>query len=133
MLARLLSSKFFKFLVSGGINTLICLLLYWILIKANFNYILASTLMFVFGVVDGYILSAVFIFKHKINLFHLAKYTSVYLSSYVINIIILTGLVELIGLSHFMAQVVTSALVAVLNYFLVKVFVFKKKIVNDSK
>lgn len=89
--------------------------------------------MFVFGVVDGYILSAVFIFKHKINLFHLAKYTSVYLSSYVINIIILTGLVELIGLSHFMAQVVTSALVAVLNYFLVKVFVFKKKIVNDSK
>lgn len=126
MLAKLFSSKFFKFLVSGGLNTLICLFLYWVLIKANFNYILASTLMFVFGVLEGYILSAIFIFKHRINLFHLAKYTSVYLSSYVVNIIILTGLVELIGFSHFMAQVVTSALVAMLNYFLVKVFVFRQ-------
>lgn len=126
MLAKLLSSRLFKFLISGGLNTLICLLLYWVLIKANLNYILASTLMFVFGVVEGYILSAIFIFKHKINLLHLAKYTSVYLSSYGINIIILASLVELIGLSHFMAQAVTSALVAILNYFLVKVFVFRQ-------
>lgn len=120
-----LNSRFFKFLVSGGLNTLICLLLYWVLIKFNVNYILASTLMFIFGVVEGYILSAIFVFKHKINLAHLAKYTLVYLSSYAVNIIVLTGLVELIGFSHFMAQVVTSAVVAVLNFFLVKVFVFK--------
>ena len=68
MLAKLLSSKFFKFLISGGLNTLVCLLLYWVLIKVNVNYILASTLMFIFGVIEGYILSAIFIFKHKINL-----------------------------------------------------------------
>ena len=74
MLAKLLSSKFFKFLISGGLNTLVCLLLYWVLIKVNVNYILASTLMFIFGVIEGYILSAIFIFKHRINLFHLAKY-----------------------------------------------------------
>jgi putative flippase GtrA len=48
------------------------------------------------------------------------------LSSYAVNIIILAALVELMGLSHFMAQVVTSALVAVLNYFLVKIFVFRQ-------
>lgn len=126
MLAKLFSSKFFKFLISGGLNTLVCLLLYWVLIKVNVNYILASTLMFIFGVIEGYILSAIFIFKHKINLLHLVKYISVYLSSYVVNIIILAALVELMGLSHFMAQVVTSALVAVLNYFLVKIFVFRQ-------
>lgn len=133
MLGKLLHSRFFKFLISGGLNTLICLLLYWILIHNQVNYILASTLMFIFGVIEGYILSAVFIFKHKVNFLHLVKYTSVYLSSYVLNIAILAACVELIGLSHFMAQVVTSALVAVLNYFLVKIFVFRQKTVDDFK
>ena len=133
MFTKLLQSRFFKFLISGGLNTLICLLLYWILIHNQVNYILASTIMFIFGVMEGYILSAIFIFKHKINFLHLVKYTSVYLSSYVLNIAILASCVELIGLSHFMGQVFTSALVAVLNYFLVKIFVFRQKTVNDSK
>lgn len=133
MFVKFLQSRFFKFLISGGLNTLICLLLYWILIHNQVNYIFASTLMFIFGVIEGYILSAIFIFKHKINFLHMVKYTSVYISSYILNIAILAIGVELIGLSHFMSQVVTSALVAVLNYFLVKIFVFKQKTANDFK
>lgn len=133
MISKLFQSRFFKFLISGGLNTLICLFLYWVLIHHQVNYILASTVMFIFGVIEGYILSAIFIFKHKINVLHLVKYATVYLSSYVVNIAILAACVELVGMSHFMGQVVTSALVAVLNYFLVKMFVFRQKTVNDLK
>jgi putative flippase GtrA len=117
--------KGLRFLFTGGLNTVICLILFAILINIGLNYLLASTVVFVFGVIEGYLLSAVLVFRHKINFRPLLRYSLVYLVSYVVNITLLYICVDFIKLSDLNGQIVTSLLVAALNYALVKKLVFK--------
>lgn len=117
--------KGLRFLFTGGLNTVICLILFAILINIGLNYLLASTVVFVFGVIEGYLLSAVLVFRHKINFRPLLRYSLVYIASYVVNIMILYSCVEFIPLSKINGQIVAALLVAVLNYALVKKVVFK--------
>jgi putative flippase GtrA len=117
--------KGLRFLFTGGLNTIICLILFAILINVGLNYLLASTMVFIFGVIEGYLLSAVFVFRHKINFRPLLHYSLVYLVSYVVNITLLYICVDFIKLSELNGQIVTSLLVAALNYALVKKLVFK--------
>ena len=121
-LSNVFHYRLVKFLFSGGLNTLICLILFGCLIKIGLNYLLASSVMFVFGVVEGYLLSAVLVFSHKINLRHLLQYSGVYLSSYCCNIGILAGCVEFLHCDKLVAQLISCLSVALLNYFLVKLF-----------
>lgn len=117
--------KGLRFLFTGGLNAFICLILFAILINIRLNYLLASTVVFVFGVIEGYLLSAVLVFRHKINFRPLLRYSLVYLVSYVVNITLLYICVDFIKLSDLNGQIVTSLLVAALNYALVKKLVFK--------
>ena len=117
--------KYLIFLVTGGTNTLLCLALYWFLIREGMHYLLASTIMFAYGVVQGYLFSSFFVFQHSVKFKNLVKYAIVYMSSYVFNIVILYLCVNDLRTSEFMGQVITSFLVATLNYLLVKRIVFK--------
>lgn len=113
-----------RFLVTGGLNTLVCLALFWVLIKIHINYIVASTIMFAFGIVEGYILSAWLVFKTKIQLSHLLKYSLIYILSYSLNIAILFICVEFMGIEKLASQTITSLIVAFVNYYLVKKLIF---------
>lgn len=117
--------KFLIFLVTGGSNTLLCLIAYALLIKGGVPYLVASTLMFVYGVVQGYLLSTFFVFQHSVKFGNLAKYSMVYVFSYIFNIAILYFFVEAMGTSELVGQAMTSLLVATLNYLLVKKIVFQ--------
>ncbi|MBX9598004.1 MAG: GtrA family protein [Burkholderiales bacterium] len=117
--------KGLRFLFTGGLNTIICLILFAILINVGLNYLLASTMVFIFGVIEGYLLSAVLVFRHKIKFRPLLRYSLVYIASYIVNIMILYTCVEFIHLSKVNGQIVTSLLIAALNYALVKKLVFK--------
>lgn len=126
MMRRKNTKPFLTFLMTGGFNTLLCLLVYWLLIQVNVPYLLASTLMFIYGVIQGYLFSAFFVFQQQAKWQNLLKYSMVYVCSYVFNIAILYVCVTDIGVSKFMGQVITSLLVATLNYVLVKKMVFKE-------
>jgi putative flippase GtrA len=117
--------KGLRFLFAGGLNTVICLILFAILINIGLNYLLASTMVFIFGIIEGYLLSAVLVFRHKINFRPLLRYSLVYLVSYVVNITLLYICVDFIKLSELNGQIITSLLIAALNYALVKKLVFK--------
>lgn len=117
--------KGLRFLLTGGINTIICLFLFAILINIGLNYLLASTMVFILGVIEGYLLSAVLVFRHRISFRPLLRYSLVYLVSYAINITLLYICVDFIKLSELKGQIITSLLVAALNYALVKKLVFK--------
>ncbi len=117
--------KGLRFLFTGGLNTVICLSLFAILINFGLNYLLASTIVFIFGVIEGYLLSSLLVFRRKINFRPLLRYSLVYLVSYVVNITLLYVCVNFVKLNELNGQIVTSLLVATLNYALVKKLVFK--------
>lgn len=114
-----------KYLIVGGTNTLISLLLYYILLKLSINYLVANVICFIIGVLLGYTLNTLLVFKHKLIFKALMKYSSVYIFSFSLNIVILFGLVYFLNFNKMLSQIVTTAIVTVVNYLLIKKFVFR--------
>ena len=122
---NLLSSKVITYLIIGGTNTLINLLIFYIFLQFGINYLIANVFCFIIGVLLGYILNTLIVFKNKLHFAALLKYSTVYLSSMVVNIVLLFGLVHYGELNKMLAQIVTTAVVTVVNYLLIKKVVFK--------
>ena len=122
-----ISQKFIKFLFIGGYNTIICLIIFKLLIQFNFNYLLASGLMNIFGIVHGYVLNAKLLYHSTLSFHRLFKYFNVYAIAFVLNLIAMYILVSLLHVAPFISQVLTTAVLTILNYQLVKIFVFAIK------
>ncbi len=122
---NLLSHRIITYLIIGGANTLINLLIFYIFLQLGVNYLIANVFCFIIGVLLGYILNTLIVFKNKLHFAALLKYSTVYLSSMLINIVLLFGLVHYGELNKMLAQIVTTAVVTVVNYLLIKKIVFK--------
>lgn len=118
-------NPFFIYLFTGGLNTLISLLVYSLMLKLGVNYLLSSSVTYVFGIIEGYIFSSVFVFKHKIRLSGLIKYSGVYGISFILNFILIYLTVSFLGMNKIIAQVIVTAILTILNYTLIKVLVFR--------
>lgn len=122
---HLLSHRIVTYLIIGGANTLVNLLIFYIFLQLGINYLIANLLCFIIGVLMGYILNTLIVFKATLHFAALLKYSTVYLSSMVINILLLFGLVHYAELNKMLAQIVTTAVVTVVNYLLIRKVVFK--------
>ena len=86
---NLLSHRIVTYLIIGGANTVINLLIFYAFLKLQVNYLIANVLCFIIGVLLGYILNTLIVFKRKLHFAALLKYSSVYVSSMAINIVLL--------------------------------------------
>ncbi|MEH7179421.1 GtrA family protein [Neobacillus vireti] len=116
--------QFLKFCIVGVTNTTISLVVYYLLLKLGIHYLLASTIAYCAGLLNGYILSSAFVFKQKRNVNQALKFIGVYLSSLLINLLLLYCLVDIFDISEFFAQVVVTFFNVFYNYFLNKIWTF---------
>ena len=116
--------QFIKYVYVGGLNTLVTFLLYIFLIKLHVNYILASSVCYLVGIVGGYVLNSYFVFTSKIKLTGLSKYSLVYITSYFISIFMLFCFVSILGIDVILSQAIAIVIVTLLNFKLVKWLVF---------
>ena len=114
--------SFLVYLFIGWLNTFISLVLYGLMIQFSINYLMATSLVYVFGIVEGYIFSSLWVFKHEICLGGLIKYSGVYAVAFIINLLLMYISVDIIGLHKLLAQIIVMAALPVLNYQLVKIF-----------
>ncbi|WML54782.1 GtrA family protein [Neobacillus sp. PS3-12] len=119
--------QFIKFCLVGATNTGISLLVYALLLKLNVNYLVASTISYLAGLINGYFLSSSFVFKNKMNLNKGLKFFGVYLTSLLLNLAILYILVDLFHLSKLFAQIIVTCFNVFYNYFLNKIWTFKEE------
>lgn len=117
--------QFIKFCIVGITNTTISLVAYYLLLKLGVQYLLASTIAYCAGLLNGYIFSSSFVFKQKRNVKQALKFLGVYLSSLLINLLILYVLVDVFGISEFIAQVMVTIFNVFYNYFLNRFWTFK--------
>ncbi|MBX9867972.1 MAG: GtrA family protein [Burkholderiales bacterium] len=122
---NLLSHRVIIYLIIGGANTLINLLIFYAFLQFGINYLIANVLCFIIGVLLGYILNTLIVFKAQLHFAALLKYSTVYLSSMAINLVLLFLLVHYAELNKMLAQIITTAIVTVVNYVLIKKIVFK--------
>lgn len=125
---RLLKNKFVGFILLGSINTAFSFFVYYVLIKLHLFYVIANLIAYIVGIILGYTLNNLILFKNEIKHFSFFRYILVYILSYSINFMLITALVEWFSFKEISAQFICVIIMTILNYFLVKLFCFIKVI-----
>ena len=116
-----------RFLIAGGITTLVNYLIFAALFFLSFNYIVSSAVGYASGFCLGFILFKRFTFKSQGNWkTEAVKQIIVYSFSLALNLYALYALVHYINLSPLFANVVAIALSTITNFLGMKFFVFTK-------
>ena len=123
-----LVKQFIKFGLVGISNTLIALVIYYILVCFNFNYILAHIIAFIISVLNAYYWNAKYVFKVQKESNKYARLIKVYLS-YGITFLLSTGLlylmVDIMQVSEYIAPLINLCITIPLNFILNKLWAFK--------
>jgi putative flippase GtrA len=117
---NILSLQFSKYIIAGISNALFSTLVYLFCLKILvLHYILSFTISWLFGVLFTYIINFMFIFKPDEKLEfrrRLPKYFMVYLTSYLLNIVLLKFLVHWTHFDPFYLQLLILPLVIAINF-----------------
>lgn len=129
---NLISDKRVSFLLVGGFNTLLGFGIYtfltvWIFNSLKFGYLISLVISYAVGIVAGFYLYRKFVYKVKGNLFpDFIKFTSVYLFSIALNIILLPLLVQFTPLGPLISQALVIVATTLVSYFGHGYFSFKR-------
>jgi len=123
LLARALRLELFRFVIAGGINTLLTLALYWLLL-AWFEYRVAYTISFVAGIVSGFAFNTYAVFRVPWSWMRLLAFPSVHAVNYVVGLAIVWLSVRVFGIDERLAPVVAAVAIIPLNFMMTR-FVIK--------
>lgn len=116
--------QFVGFVMAGGMATLANYGLFLILLRLELNYLLAAALGYLSGIVISFTINRLVVYRSKKPLSpELARYFVAYLAALVAQLSALQVLV-LVGLTPEFGNAVAVAGVVVLNFFVVRRFVF---------
>lgn len=116
------SSSFFRFLLSGGLNTLITYGIYLVLLVI-LPYQLSYTLAYVSGIFISYGLNRAFVFRSHNGLSSVLLFPLVYLVQYCAGILVLWVSVAKLGIDEVIAPVIVIIVTVPLTFVLTR-FVF---------
>jgi putative flippase GtrA len=117
-----------RFLASGGIATVAHWATLWSLINLQVEAVLASSLGAFVGAVVNYFLQYYFTFKTKrLHKQALLAYIPAVSVSWLLNLIVFYSLYGRLFSEPLMAQVVTTGILAVVNFLFYKKIVFRAK------
>ncbi len=120
-------SQFSRFLIVGGISTLVNYTVFAVLYFLGLGYLLASAIGYITGFVIGFIFNKQFTFKSN-NTWHMEalKQTAVYALSLLLNLSVLYLLVTKLGLAPLVANIIAIGISTITNFISMKFFVFTK-------
>jgi putative flippase GtrA len=118
-LGGLLRSRFFRFLFSGTINTVVSYAVYLGALQF-LSYKVSFSLAYVVGVGSSYLLNRVFVFQQHRGLRSVALLPLVYLSQYLFGLLILWVLVDKLSLSEVFAPLLVTVVTIPFTYLLTR-------------
>ena len=114
---KYINQEFIRFVLFGGVNTLLGYLIYVILL-VFLNYKVSFTITYVSSIFISYYLNSKFVFYRKVSLKKGLVYPSVYLIQYLICMLLLHIFVEILNLSKFIAPILAVLLTVPVTFFL---------------
>ena len=124
-----LIKQFISFGLVGVLNTVISLIIYYVLIYFGCNYILANFFGFVGGVLNSYFWNSRYVFKEKKennNKKAFVKVTISYGISFGISTILMYVMVDMLGISKYLAPLIRLVVTVPINFVLNKKWAFKE-------
>jgi len=118
-------SEFLRFLMVGGLQTVLSYLFFLLLIEW-LAYPVAYSLTYCAGIVLSYFLHVLFVFRERVRLPTFLKFPLVYLAQYLVGLVLLWLFVDLLQLAPAWAMVAVIALTIPIT-FLASRLVIKNK------
>lgn len=115
----LTNKRFFRFLLSGGVNTLVTYLLY-LLLASVMHYQLAYLITYTAGIAFAYFLNVRLVFKSQSSLGKILRYPFIYLLQYALGAGLLFILVGVLNLHAALAPLLVIVLLLPVSYFMNK-------------
>ena len=119
--------QFVKFGAVGVSNTLIGLAIYYGLVYINVHYILANFVAFVITVANAYYWNSRYVFKADRAPATIIKTYAMYGSTFLLGSLLLFIMVDILGVSKWLAPLLNLCVTVPLNFVLSKFWVFSKK------
>jgi putative flippase GtrA len=116
---------FIKFCLVGVTNVVISYTAYFILLKLGLYYLLASTIAYIVGILNGYIWSSKFVFKKNKSINNMMKFFIVYISALFINLGIIYICVDCYNMNKLIAPIIAIGVGTIYNYTLNKIWTFR--------
>ena len=116
---------FIKFCAIGVTNATIYYVVYYILLILGVNYLIACTVGYFFGILNGYIWSSKFVFKKNKSLNSMMNFFMVYISSLFINLGIVYICVDTYNMHKLVAPIIAIGIGTLYNFTLNKIWTFK--------
>ncbi|WP_460145094.1 GtrA family protein [Pseudomonas sp. S2_A02] len=118
--------KFFRFLLTGGLNTGITYALYLIMLNF-FPYIWSYSISYIGGIVIAFVMNRFFVFKEHQGLKSVLFFPFIYIAQYILGIFIVWFWVKKLMLPEFLAPLAAIVLSLPLTYVLTKLVFVKAK------
>ena len=121
-------SRFIKFGLVGVLNTIINWILFILLNSMGIYYIITNIIAYSISTLNSYLWNSKWVFKYTGDNVNQTTFKFIILNiiGLVLNTIILFLLVDIIKLPKIIALIIATGIVMILNYFINKLWVFKK-------
>lgn len=115
-----------RFLIVGGINTVVGYGIFATVIFIGGHYLLANILATIVGVSVSYILNKYFTFKqYKKSYAEVIRFISVYAFSFLLGNVVLYVMVDILSISPYMAGALNLIFITAISWFGHKYFSFR--------
>lgn len=125
-ITKLIEIKFFRFLLTGGLNTGTTYALYLIMLNF-FPYIWSYSVSYVCGILMAFVLNRFFVFKEHQGLKSVLFFPFIYVAQYILGIFVVWFWVKKLMLPEFLAPLAAIILSLPLTYALTKLVFVKAK------
>lgn len=121
-------TRFIKFGLVGVLNTIINWVLFILLNSIGVYYIISNIIAYSISTLNSYLWNSKWVFKYNGDNVNQTtfKFITLNIIGLVLNTIILFLLVDIIKLPKIIALIIATGVVMILNYFINKLWVFKK-------
>lgn len=130
---RLKDSQIFRYIMTGGMTTVINYLIYIALIALSINYLVANTVAWLGAVVFAFYANREVVFQSKGNKSkEFIQFFAVRLGTLLVENVLLYILIDAIGLASMTSKIVVSVVTVALNYIACKYSIFKERGVSGE-
>jgi len=120
--------KILKFLITGTFNSLLNILIVFLLINQSIEAYLASVTGFLSGAISGYFLNFFWTFQNKNNIgTKLIKYISLQIFTLLVGISIFSFFFYIFNQNALTAQLIAIFFTAMINFYISNNFIFYRK------
>lgn len=118
-MSKLLAGQGFRFLIGGGLNTLLSYAIYWILLPWM-PYAWAYTASYALAILSGFAINTWFVFRTRWRWRRLAAFPLVHLANYLVSLLIVWIAISLLGVPAQIAPILATVVVLPLNFALTR-------------